>query len=118
MSLSARALPPAKPPFWLLFNGSNLTASANGLEWNGETWSLVNHFIPFAEAEVGAPDRFESDFMVQYLADKTLSSEALEVLDIRPSVALTAHRILNRAQERHFSGARSESLAHPPHIQG
>ena len=42
---------------------------------------MVNHFIPFTESEVGAPDRFESDFMVQYLADKTLSSEALALLD-------------------------------------
>jgi hypothetical protein len=66
---------------WMLFNGSNLTASADGLEWNGKTWSIVNHFIPFTEAEVGAPDRFESDFMVQYLADKTLSIEAQAVLD-------------------------------------
>ena len=66
---------------WMLFNGSNLTAGANGLEWNGRQWSLVNHFIPFTEAEVGAPDRFESDFMVQYLADKTLSPEAQAVLD-------------------------------------
>jgi hypothetical protein len=53
---------------WMLFNGSNLAASANDLEWNGKKWSLVNHFIPYTEAEVGAPDRFESDFMVQYLA--------------------------------------------------
>ena len=53
---------------WMLFNGSNLTASANDLEWNNKTWSIVNHFIPFTEAEVNAPDRFESDFMVQYLA--------------------------------------------------
>jgi len=30
---------------------------------------------------VDAPDRFESDFMVQYLADKTLSAEAVAVLD-------------------------------------
>ena len=66
---------------WMLFHGKNLTAGANGLEWNGKQWSLVNHFIPFTEAEVGAPDRFESDFMVQYLADKTLSSEAQAVLD-------------------------------------
>ncbi len=66
---------------WMLFNGSNLTASANGLEWNGKKWSLVNHFIPFTEAEVDAPDRFESDFMVQYLADKSLSAEAQAVLD-------------------------------------
>jgi hypothetical protein len=66
---------------WMLFNGSNLTASANDLEWNGKKWSIVNHFIPFTEAEVGAPDRFESDFMVQYLADKTLSAEAQAVLN-------------------------------------
>ena len=66
---------------WMLFHGKNLTAAANGLEWNGKKWSLVNHFLPFTEAEVGAPDRFESDFMVQYLADKTLSTEALAVLD-------------------------------------
>lgn len=66
---------------WMLFNGSNLTAGANGLEWNGKQWSLVNHFIPFTEVEVGAPDRFESDFMVQYLAEKTLSPEAQAVLD-------------------------------------
>ncbi|HLP97957.1 MAG TPA: hypothetical protein VK149_05895 [Sideroxyarcus sp.] len=66
---------------WMLFNGSNLTASANDLEWNGKQWSLVNQFIPYTEAEVNAPDRFESDFMVQYLADKTLSPEAVAVLD-------------------------------------
>ena len=65
---------------WMLFNGSNLTASANDLEWNGKKWSIVNHFIPFTEAEVGAPERFESDFMVQYLSDKTLSTEAASVL--------------------------------------
>jgi len=66
---------------WMLFNGSNLSASANNLEWNSKKWSIVNHFIPYTEAEVDAPDRFESDFMVQYLADKTLSAEAKTVLD-------------------------------------
>jgi hypothetical protein len=65
---------------WMLFNGSNLTASANDLEWNGKKWSIVNHFIPYTEAEVNAPDRFESDFMVQYLKDKKLSAEANQVL--------------------------------------
>jgi hypothetical protein len=65
---------------WMLFNGSNLTASANNLLWNGQNWSLVNHFIPYTEAEVNSPDRFESDFMVQYLADKPLSEEANQVL--------------------------------------
>ena len=65
---------------WMLFNGSNLTASANDLEWNGKKWSIVNHFIPFTEQEVNAPDRFESDFMVQYMSDKTFSAEATSVL--------------------------------------
>ena len=64
---------------WMLFNGSNLTASANDLEWNNQTWRIVNHFIPFTEAEVNAPARFESDFMVQYLIDKALSAEASAV---------------------------------------
>ena len=66
---------------WMLFNGSNLTASANDLEWNNKKWSIVNHFIPFTEEEVGAPGRFESDFMVKYLADKKLSDEAKSVLE-------------------------------------
>ena len=66
---------------WMLFNGSNLTASANNLEWKNKNWSIVNHFIPYTEAEVGAPERFESDFMVQYLSDKTLSAEAQALLD-------------------------------------
>jgi hypothetical protein len=66
---------------WMLFHGKNLTASANDLEWNSKKWSIVNHFIPYTEAEVDAPDRFESDFMVQYLAGVTLSAEATAVLD-------------------------------------
>ena len=65
----------------MLFNGSNLTASANDLEWNERKWSIVNHFIPFTEEEVGSSERFESDFMVNYLADKTLSPEATCVMD-------------------------------------
>jgi hypothetical protein len=66
---------------WMLFNGSNLTASANDLEWNGKKWNIVNHFIPFTEAEVNATARFESDFMVEYLKKKKLSKQAKAVLD-------------------------------------
>lgn len=66
---------------WTLFNWSNLTASANDLEWNDRKWSIVNHFIPFTEAEVGSPERFESDFMVEYLSNKKLSPEAQVVID-------------------------------------
>lgn len=65
---------------WMLFNGSNLTASANGLEWNEQIWSVVNHFIPFTEEQVNASGRFESDFMSQYLANKLLSPEASAVM--------------------------------------
>ena len=65
---------------WMLFSGSNLTASADGLQWNGKSWSIVNHFIPFTEAEVGAPDPFESDFIVQYMAGKMFGPGARAVL--------------------------------------
>jgi hypothetical protein len=74
---------------WMLFHGKNLTASANGLVWNNKKWSIVNHFIPYTENEVGAADPFESYFMVDYLSDKTLSDEASAVLD--------AGRVLCRA---------------------
>jgi hypothetical protein len=66
---------------YMLFHGKNLTASADDLEWNDRKWSIVNHFIPFSEAEVGSPERFESDFMVQYLSDTSLSPEATAVMD-------------------------------------
>jgi hypothetical protein len=65
----------------MLFHDKNLTASADNLEWNGKKWSITNHFIPFTEDEVNAPDRFESDFMVQYMEGKTFSNEAKAVLD-------------------------------------
>ena len=66
---------------WMLFNGSNLTAGADGLRWNDRDWSLTNHFIPFTEAEVGAKARFESDFMSRYMAGMAFSPEAQAVLD-------------------------------------
>ena len=65
---------------WMLFNRCNRTASANNLEWDSKKWNIVNHFIPFTEDELGATGRFESDFMVQYLANKSLSTESLDVL--------------------------------------
>jgi hypothetical protein len=66
---------------WMLFNGSNLSAGADGLRWNDRDWSLVNHFIPFTEANVGASGRFESDFMVQNMKGMAFSTEAKAVLD-------------------------------------
>src|SRR5450432_3454148 len=45
-----------------------------------EKGGIVNHFILYTEAEVNAPDRFESGIMLQYLKDKTLSREAENVL--------------------------------------
>lgn len=65
---------------WMLFHGSNLTAGADELQWNGQKWSLINHFIPFTEKDVGADDRFESDFMATYLSDKKQSKDARAVL--------------------------------------
>jgi hypothetical protein len=66
---------------WMLFNGSNLTAGADGLHWNDRDWSLVNHFIPFTEGEVGVKGKFASDFMVRYMAGMAFSPEAKAVLD-------------------------------------
>lgn len=66
---------------WMQFNGSNLSAGADSLHWNDRDWSLVNHFIPFTEAEVGANGRFESDFMVRHMAGMAFSAEAQAVLD-------------------------------------
>ena len=66
---------------WMLFNGSNLTAGADGLHWNDRDWSLTNHFIPFTEAQVGVQGKFESDFMVRHMAGMAFSPEAQAVLD-------------------------------------
>ncbi len=65
---------------WMLFNRCNRTAAADKLPWAGKNWSLVNHFIPFTEDEVGADGRFESDFMVRYMAAMKFSKEAKGVL--------------------------------------
>lgn len=67
---------------WMLFAGKNLTAGADGLRWNDRNWSLTNHFIPFTEADLGIVGRrFESDFMVRYMAGMAFSPEAQAVLD-------------------------------------
>lgn len=65
---------------WMLFSNGNLTAGADKIQWNGKTWSLVNHFVPFTEVEVGALGRFESNLMSGYLRQLTLSSEARVVM--------------------------------------
>jgi hypothetical protein len=42
--------------------------------------SGVNHWIPFIEKEVSAREKFESNFMSEYLKSRTLSTEAHSVL--------------------------------------
>ena len=66
---------------WMLFAGKNLSAGADGLRWNNRDWTLVNHFIPFTETDVGASARFESDFMVRHMSGMAFSPEAQTVLD-------------------------------------
>lgn len=65
---------------WMLFNGSNLSASASNISWNNRKWNITNHFIPFSEEEVNAPERFASDFMYQYIKRKQFSKESEDVL--------------------------------------
>lgn len=66
---------------YMLFSGKNMSVGADGIKWNGVNWSLVNHFIPFTEKEVGAKGRFESDFMSRYVAKFKFSKEAKAVLN-------------------------------------
>ncbi|WP_059369687.1 hypothetical protein [Treponema endosymbiont of Eucomonympha sp.] len=54
-----------------LFHGQNRISSREG----------VNHWIPFTEKEVGAREKFESNFMSGFLKGKTLSAEAAAVLN-------------------------------------
>jgi hypothetical protein len=65
---------------YMLFSGKNLSAGCDGLEWNGTNWSLVNHFIPFTEADVDAKGRFESTFMSDHLATIKLSTEGKAIM--------------------------------------
>ncbi len=71
---------------WMLFHNQNLTASADGVVWNGRSWSIVNHFIPYSESEVGSPDPFESDFIRKVLVKRRFSREAKAVLSAGCSV--------------------------------
>lgn len=66
---------------WMIFNRTQRTASADDLLWNGKTWSIVSHLIPFTEQEVNAPSRFESTFLVDYMKGKHFSHEAQQVLE-------------------------------------
>ena len=63
----------------MLFAGKNRSAGADGLHWKDRDWSLVNDFIAFTDAEVGANGRFESDFMVRHMRGTAFSSEASAV---------------------------------------
>ena len=92
---------------YMLFHGKNLTASADGLEWNGHKWSIVNHFIPFTEEEVNAPDRFESDFLVRYLENvKLCKCENMEASNTQLDVGCFHNSTIS-----HFHNRSSEASA-------
>ncbi|GHU22112.1 hypothetical protein FACS1894172_06600 [Spirochaetia bacterium] len=55
---------------YTLFHGKNNIQSQHG----------INHWIPFTEKEVGAREKFESNFMSNFLKGRTLSAEAAAVL--------------------------------------
>lgn len=65
---------------WTLFNGANYSAAVEKLRWNGVEWPLVNHFLPFTEAEIGAKSAFASNFMTTYMAKLKFSAEASAVM--------------------------------------
>ncbi|GBU28973.1 hypothetical protein R84B8_02535 [Treponema sp. R8-4-B8] len=41
----------------------------------------TNHWIPFAEEEVNAKDNFESHFMIDFIKDKTIHDESIELFE-------------------------------------
>ncbi len=82
---------------WMLFNRCNRSAGADKLEWNGKNWSIVNHFIPFTEDEVGANGRFESDFMVKYLATLRQAQGERAYLSLEAKAVLAAGKTLWQA---------------------
>jgi len=65
---------------WTLFNSANYTAGVAKLHWNSQDWSLINHFVPFTEVQVGANTAFDSNFMATYLSKIKLSAEAKDVM--------------------------------------
>ncbi|GHU49364.1 hypothetical protein FACS1894200_07910 [Spirochaetia bacterium] len=56
----------------MLFHGQNRISVNDG----------INHWIPFTEKEVGAREKFESNFISGFLKGRTLSAEAAAVLDV------------------------------------
>ena len=56
---------------YALFHSQNKISSKNSPPSEGcPTGGVVNHWIPFTEQEVNAQDRFESNFMTDFLAGK------------------------------------------------
>jgi hypothetical protein len=58
-----------------LFHGQNRISANDG------SANCSNHWIPFTEEQVDAKEKFESNFMSNFLKDRTLSAEAQSVLD-------------------------------------
>jgi hypothetical protein len=56
---------------YMLFHGQNRISSTHG----------TNLWIPFTEKEVGAQEKFDSNFMSGFLKEKTFNAEAQAVLD-------------------------------------
>ena len=67
---------------WAVFNRTQRTVSTDDLSYKGKNYPLRTFLIPFTEAEVNAPARFDSDFLVEYIKKKKIkfSPEAKEVL--------------------------------------
>ena len=63
-------------------NRTQRTVSTDDLSYKGKNYPLRTFLIPFTEAEVNAPARFDSDFLVEYIKKKKIkfSPEAKEVL--------------------------------------
>ncbi len=78
---------------WSLFAGSNQTASIKDVAYKGYVYQIVNHFFPYAFDDVYSWNVSENDiitsmkhdsedrFVYKYLANRSISIEASEVLE-------------------------------------
>ena len=63
---------------YTLFHGKNNVSSANG----------INHWIPFTEQELQAPDKFQSHFMSDFIAGKCKADNGQQELEFAKSQSL------------------------------
>jgi len=80
---------------WSLFDSKNQTVALRDVVYQDKTYQVVNHFFPFAVAEM-------SSFVANWLSQQKLSPEAQAVLDSARAVYQFHFENLNLQQKEKF----------------